>query len=102
MKFSSWNVLYLPLVRAAFPVVPWVFVYRHPVEVMVANLAKNHAVAGHVKNLANGNVEVLAEGPPDEVEAFLSAIEREMDAYIEDRAVELKSTRGLEGFRIAH
>src|SRR5205823_6164768 len=40
VKFSSWNVLYFPLVRAAFPGVPWVFVYRHPVDVMVANLAK--------------------------------------------------------------
>lgn len=38
VKFSSWNILYLPLIQAAFPTVPWVFVYRHPVEVMVANL----------------------------------------------------------------
>jgi hypothetical protein len=40
VKFSSWNVLYLPLIRAAFPGVPSVFVYRHPVEVMVANQSR--------------------------------------------------------------
>lgn len=40
VKFSSWNVLHLPLVRSAFPGVPWVFVYRDPVEVMVANVAR--------------------------------------------------------------
>lgn len=38
IKFSSWNVLLLPLIRQAFPDVPWVFLYRHPVEVMVSNI----------------------------------------------------------------
>ena len=34
VKFSSWNVRRLALLRAAFPRVPWVFVYRSPVEVV--------------------------------------------------------------------
>ena len=34
VKFSSWNVRRLALLRAAFPAVPWVFVYRAPVEVV--------------------------------------------------------------------
>lgn len=34
VKFSSWNVRRLELLRAAFPDVPWVFVYRQPVEVI--------------------------------------------------------------------
>jgi hypothetical protein len=34
VKFSSWNVRRLALLRAAFPGVPWVFVYRAPIEVM--------------------------------------------------------------------
>jgi hypothetical protein len=38
VKFSSWNVLQLPLIRRAFPDVPWVFLYRDPVEVVVSNL----------------------------------------------------------------
>jgi hypothetical protein len=37
VKFDSWNVLDLPLIRHAFPDVPWVFVYRDPVEVMVSH-----------------------------------------------------------------
>lgn len=34
VKFSSWNVRRLALLRAAFPSTPWVFVYRQPVEVI--------------------------------------------------------------------
>jgi hypothetical protein len=37
IKFDSWNVLDLPLIRQAFPAVPWVFVYREPVEVLVSH-----------------------------------------------------------------
>ncbi|SEC28773.1 hypothetical protein SAMN05519104_1095 [Rhizobiales bacterium GAS188] len=39
IKFEAWHVLLLPLIRRAFPDVPWVFLYRHPVEVM-ASLAR--------------------------------------------------------------
>jgi hypothetical protein len=38
IKFAPQNILDLPLVRLAFPDVPWIFVYRNPVEVMVSNL----------------------------------------------------------------
>ena len=34
VKLSSWNVRRLDLLHRAFPTVPWVFVYRHPIEVM--------------------------------------------------------------------
>lgn len=40
VKFTSYNVLQLDLVRRVFPEVPWVFLYRHPVEVMVSNLER--------------------------------------------------------------
>ena len=36
VKFDSWSVLDLPLVARAFPDVPWVFVYRDPVEVLAS------------------------------------------------------------------
>jgi hypothetical protein len=36
IKFDAWHVLQLPLVQRAFPNVPWVFVYREPIEVMVS------------------------------------------------------------------
>jgi hypothetical protein len=37
IKFDSWHIVDLPLIRRAFPDVPWVFVYRDPVEVMVSH-----------------------------------------------------------------
>lgn len=36
IKFDAWHVLRLPLVRRAFPQVPWIFVYRDPIEVLAS------------------------------------------------------------------
>ena len=36
VKLDSWHVLQLPLLAKAFPQVPWIFLYRDPVEVMVS------------------------------------------------------------------
>jgi len=36
IKLDSWHTLELPLIREAFPDVPWIFLYRDPVEVMVS------------------------------------------------------------------
>ena len=38
VKLDSWHTLALPLFRAAFPDVPWIFLYREPVEVMVSQM----------------------------------------------------------------
>lgn len=38
IKFDSWHVLDLPLIERAFPGVPWIFLYREPVEVMASHL----------------------------------------------------------------
>jgi Sulfotransferase domain len=38
VKLDAWHILELPLIRKAFPDVPWLFVYRDPVEVMVSQL----------------------------------------------------------------
>ena len=37
LKFDSWQVRELPLILQAFPDVPWIFLYRDPVEVMVSH-----------------------------------------------------------------
>jgi len=37
VKLDSWNIVDLPLIRQAYPHVPWVFVFRDPVEVMVSH-----------------------------------------------------------------
>jgi hypothetical protein len=38
VKLDAWHTLALPLFRRAFPDVPWVFLYRDPVEVMVSQM----------------------------------------------------------------
>jgi gluconate kinase len=38
IKFDSWHVLSLPLIERAFPGVPWIFLYREPLEVMASHL----------------------------------------------------------------
>ena len=38
IKLDSWHTLALPLFRRAFPSVPWVFLYRDPVEVLVSHM----------------------------------------------------------------
>ncbi len=38
IKFDAWNVLDLTLIRLAFPSVPWVFLYREPLEVMASQM----------------------------------------------------------------
>lgn len=39
VKFDGWQAMCLPRIRRAYPEVPWVFLYRDPVEVLVSNLA---------------------------------------------------------------
>jgi len=38
IKLDAWHTLALPLLARAFPAVPWLFLYRHPVEVLVSQL----------------------------------------------------------------
>jgi hypothetical protein len=38
IKLDCWHSVALPLFRRAFPAVPWVFLYRDPVEVIVSQL----------------------------------------------------------------
>jgi len=38
IKFSGWHVLELPLIRKAFPNVPWIFLYRDPIDVLVSEM----------------------------------------------------------------
>ena len=39
-------------------------------------LAADYTVAGYVRNLPNGDVELVAEGPADQVDAFLGGHRR--------------------------
>lgn len=43
VKLDAWHALALPLLRRAFPEVPWVFVHRDPVEVLVSHARERSA-----------------------------------------------------------
>jgi acylphosphatase len=45
-------------------------------------VARGFEVAGFVRNLPDGRVELEAEGAPDEVAAFVAAVEEEMAGHI--------------------
>jgi acylphosphatase len=65
-------------------------------------LASGFAVAGHVRNLTDGRVELVAEGAADQVDGFLAALARRMTGYIEDVVVTEQAPNGMTGFRIRH
>ena len=44
IKFEPRHILDFPLLRLAFPDVPWIFVYRNPVEVLVSNVSRPSAL----------------------------------------------------------
>lgn len=68
-----------------------------------ASIARRHSVRGWVRNLADGRVELLAEGSADAVEAFLADIRDGMGGCIESEdSFEQDVDEPLDGFRITH
>jgi acylphosphatase len=53
-------------------------------------LAQRIGLAGSVRNLDDGGVEVVAEGEPNQVSQFLDAISREMGDKIHEARAELE------------
>ncbi len=66
-----------------------------------ASIARRHRIAGFVRNLPDGSVELVTEGDPGEIERFLGEISAAMNLYITS-AVSLHwdSLESLEGFEI--
>jgi acylphosphatase len=63
-------------------------------------LAANYVVAGYVRNLPSGEVELVAEGEDSAVEVFLAAVARRMAGYISDTTVQDIAPTGQRGFQI--
>ncbi|HYV04817.1 MAG TPA: sulfotransferase family protein [Blastocatellia bacterium] len=77
IKFDCWNALELPLIRRAYPRVPWVFLYRDPVEVLVSQLAKRgaHMMPGTIEPaLFKMNLEEAFSMQPEEYCARVLAL----------------------------
>ena len=66
-------------------------------------LAEQFDVTGYVRNLPNGQVELLAEGSPEQVEAFLEAIREQMGQYIQNvQQTDHPPTGQYHSFNIRH
>jgi len=65
-------------------------------------LARGFDVAGSVRNLPDGRVELVAEAEPAELDAFVAAIQREMSPFIQDVVTEPDppGARPMTGFSI--
>jgi acylphosphatase len=46
------------------------------------DLAETHKINGTVRNLSDGSVELVAQGSQEELERFLSHLEKEFSGYI--------------------
>jgi acylphosphatase len=65
-------------------------------------VAEGFAVAGYVKNLPNGSVELVAQGEADQVEGLLQALAQQMAGYIRDAAVSAEPPGNYQDFRVRY
>jgi hypothetical protein len=83
VKLDAWHVLRWRLIRRAFPNVPWIFVYRDPLEVL-ASLARSRPseMFGSTNpSLLTADTASLAAMSPDEYTVLV--LERYCEAVIE-------------------
>lgn len=64
-------------------------------------IAADHNVGGHVRNLVDGRVELVVEGPAPAIQRVLDAIAQQMEGNIRAATVETEPVRGERQFRIA-
>lgn len=69
----------------------------------VRQLAENYAVAGFVRNLPDGRVELVAEGTPAELDRFMASIADRLAEQVRNVAVDVRPAIGEFGdFEIRH
>jgi len=65
------------------------------------DLARKFGIKGWVKNLADGRVELLAEGPDETLKNFLKDLDQQMAHYITDKQVSWEAASNkFSGFEI--
>ncbi len=57
-------------------------------------IARRFAVTGYVKNLPDGDVELVAEGSGEELDAFSAGLEAEMRRYIRGKSQRQRPATG--------
>ncbi len=76
VKLDAWAVFHLPGIRAAFPDVPWVFLFRDPVRVLSSQLRQrgSYLVPGAMPESLTGiSAERAVSMPPEELCARILA-----------------------------
>jgi hypothetical protein len=75
IKFEAWHVLMLPIIRKAFPEVPWIFLYRDPVDVLVSQMEQPGQMIPSFLHyhLFGQDANSVASLPPEEYHAVLLA-----------------------------
>jgi acylphosphatase len=69
----------------------------------VCRIAADFEVAGTVRNLDDGRVELVVEGLEDEVETFLAAVRSELRRFVRGEEMEnLPGGEPFSGFRVAY
>jgi hypothetical protein len=93
LKLDSWHIHELPLIRRAFPDVPWIFVYREPVEVIVSHqrLRGMQMAPGQIPP-ARLRLDPSAVGPPYNLDLFCARV---LGAFCESAAQFVPAYGGL-------
>jgi acylphosphatase len=66
-------------------------------------IAEGFDVAGYVKNLPDGRVELVVEGDRDQVDAMIDSVKDRMDRHIRDMKVDTSNGTGsMHTFEIRH
>jgi hypothetical protein len=83
VKLDSWHTLALPALRQAFPDVPWIFLYREPVEVLVSQerMRGSQVTPGVLPPQVLGFTEEESSLP--DVDYIAKVLARTCDAVIE-------------------
>jgi acylphosphatase len=67
------------------------------------SIARRYQVTGYVRNMPDGRVELVAEGEPQEIDAFIGEVRERFFNHIRDeRCDDGPATGEFDGFEIRH